>query len=100
MVLLLVLHDLGPEPPEEAENRLFSAVFEVAPDHWRVTPGATLVGTEVSPRYLVDHLRRAAERAGIAPRLLLATPVPEEEGAVAAHGLTPEGEAWLREMRG
>ncbi len=52
------------------------------------------------PRYLVDHLRRAAERAGIAPRLLLATPVPEEEGAVAAHGLTPEGEAWLREMRG
>jgi hypothetical protein len=98
MALLLVLHDLGPEPPEEAESRFFGAVFEVAPDHWRVTADATLVGTEVSPRYLVGHLRRAAERAGIAPRLLLATPVPD--GAMAAHGLTPEGEAWLREMRG
>src|SRR5215207_3184200 len=97
MAICLVLYDLGPAPPEEAESRFFDAVFEVAPDHWRVTAGATLVGTEVSSRYLIDHLRRAAERAGIAPRLLLATPVPD--GAMAVHGLTPEGEAWLREMR-
>jgi hypothetical protein len=94
MALCLVLHDLGPLTPE-AEQRFFAAVFEVAPTHMPVAPGATLVGTEVSPAYLLDYLRRAATRAGLSPRLLLATRVP---GDVATEGLSEEGMAWLREM--
>jgi hypothetical protein len=94
MALLLVAHDLGPVP-EEAERAFFDGFFIVAPDHWRATPGATLVGTEVSPSYLLLHLRETARRAGFSPRRLLVTPVGE---GVAAHGLDAEGEAWLREM--
>jgi hypothetical protein len=99
MPLLLVLHDLGTPPaeaPGEAEEDFFYTFFGVAPDHWRLAPGATLVGTDLSPRYLLQHLRQTAQRCGLAPRLLLVTPMPEE---VAALGLTPEGEAWMREMR-
>lgn len=95
MPLLLALHDLG-TPGEEAEEAFFQTFFSVAPDHWRVMPGATLVGTGLSPGYLLDHLRRTAERYRIAPRLLLVMPVPAE---FVAHGLTPEGEAWIRAMR-
>jgi len=94
MSLCLVLHDLGPVAPE-AEQMFFAAVFEIAPDHWRVTEDATLVATEVSPGYLLDHLRRSAARARLEPRILLVTRVPAE---VATHGLPENGEAWIREM--
>ena len=60
--------------------------------HWRVTPGATLVGTDVSPGYLRDHLLRALDGAGAPPALMLVTPLPP---AAAWHGLPPEGEEWM-----
>ncbi len=94
MSLCLVVHELGSIAPE-VEQRFFAAVFEVAPSHLRVTASVTLMGTEVSPRYLCDYLKAAARRAGIAPFVLLATEVPE---GVAVDGLTAEGEAWLRDM--
>jgi len=95
MPLCLILHDLG-EAPAEMEDDFFFTFFGIAPDHWRLRPGATLVGTDLSPGYLLQHLRRSAERCGLTPRLLLVTPVPD--GAVA-HGLDAEGEAWMRDMR-
>jgi hypothetical protein len=91
MPICLVLHELGHAGPA-AEQALFSAVFEVASSHWRVTPGATLVGTDVSPTYLRDHLLRALDDSGAPPALLLVTPLP---AAAAWHGLPPEGEEWL-----
>lgn len=96
MALVLVLHDLGPIAPE-AEQAFFEAIFSIAPDHWRTMPQATLVGTEVSPGYLLHHLKEAARRARFTPRLLMVTPVPPE---MLAEGLGPDGEAWVREMRG
>ena len=91
MPICLVLHELGLAGPA-AETAFFGAIFEVASSHWRVTPGATLVGTDVSPAYLRDHLRRALDGAGAPPVLLLVTPLP---AGVAWHGLPPEGEEWL-----
>lgn len=95
MALLLILHDLG-DPPAAAAEDFFYTFFVVAPDHWRVTPAASLVGTDLSPGYLLQHLRETARRCGIAPRLLLVMPVPD---TVAAYGLSAEGEAWMRDMR-
>lgn len=95
MALLLILHDLG-TPPAAAEEDFFYTLFGVAPDHWRITPAASLVGTNLSPGYLLEHLRDTARRCGITPRLLMVMPVPE---GMVAHGLTAEGEAWLGEMR-
>jgi hypothetical protein len=91
MPISLVLHELGPAGPG-AEQALFDAVFEVASSHWRVTPGATLVGTDVSSAYLRDHLLRALNDAGAPPVLLLVTPLP---AGAAWHGLPAEGEEWM-----
>lgn len=91
MPICLVLHEFEPAGPK-TEQALFDAVFEVASSHWRVTPGATLLGTDVSPAYLRDHLRRALDGAGAPPTLLLVTPLPD---GAAWHGLAPEGEAWI-----
>ncbi|WP_135465851.1 hypothetical protein [Crenalkalicoccus roseus] len=96
MPLCLVLHELDPPSPE-AEQVFFHAVFEIAPEHWRLTEGATLVATGVSPGYLLDHLRRAMRHARLSLRLLLVTPVGND---LAAHGLPPEGESWIREAAG
>ena len=91
MPISLVLHELGPAG-QAAEQALFDAVFEVASSHWRVTPGATLVGTDVSPAYLRDHLLHALEAAGAPPALLLVTPLAAD---AAWHGIPPEGEEWI-----
>ncbi len=91
MPICLVLHEPGLAGPAP-EQAFFSAVFEVASSHWRVTPGATLVGTDVSPAYLRDHLVRALERAGAPPALMLVTPLP---AGAAWHGIPPEGEEWM-----
>ena len=91
MPICLVLHEFGPAGPV-AEQALFGAVFEVASSHWRVTPSATLVGTDVSPMYLRDHLMRALDDAGAPPALMLVTPVP---AGAAWHGIPPEGEEWI-----
>ena len=95
MPLLLILHDLG-SPPAEAEDDFFYTFFGVAPDHWRLAPGATLVGTDLSPGYLLQHLQQTARRCRITPRLLLVTPMPAE---IAADGLSAEGLDWMRAMR-
>ena len=65
MPICLVLHEFGRAGPA-AEQALFGAVFEVASSHWRVTPSATLVGTDVSPAYLRDHLLRGRLEVGLA----------------------------------
>jgi hypothetical protein len=91
MPICLVLHELVQASPA-AEQALFGAVFEVASSHWRVTPSATLVGTDVSPAYLRDHLLRALDDAGAPPSLMLVTPLAEE---AAWHGIPPEGEEWM-----
>jgi hypothetical protein len=95
MPLRLILHDFG-LPPAEAEEDFLYTFFVIAPDHWRLAPGATLVATDLSPGYLLDHLRQTARRSGLEPRLLLVMPFPEE---LASHGLTSDGEAWIRTMR-
>ncbi len=91
MPICLVLHEpgLGGPAPEQA---FFDAVFEVASSHWRVAPGATLLGTDLSPGYLRDHLRRALDGAGAPPGLLLVTPLAR---GAAWHGIPPEGEEWI-----
>ena len=91
MPICLVLHELG-RAGETAEQALFGAVFEVASSHWRVTPSATLVGTDVSPAYLRDHLLRALRDAGAPAELMLVTPLP---AGAAWHGIPPEGEEWI-----
>ena len=83
MPICLVLHELGHAGPA-AEQALFSAVFEVASSHWRVTPGATLVGTDVSPTYLRDHLLRALDDFR-RPAGAAAGHAPARRGGVARH---------------
>jgi hypothetical protein len=91
---LLVLHALeGLAPP--ARKSFFDSIFEAAPEHWPLHPGATLVATGLSPAYLRDHLRRALDRAGAPEVLLLVSPLSADP---AWAGLPPEGEAWLREV--
>lgn len=90
---LLVLHALEELTPE-ARKAFFHSIYEIAPEHWPVNPGATLVATGISPTYLRDHLRRALDRAA-APTVAL---VVARLGAGPAFlGLPPEGEAWLKE---
>jgi hypothetical protein len=93
MAMCLVLHDLA-GVPAAAEKAFFEAIFEIAAEHWRVTPGAVLVGSGVSPGYLRDHLLRALATQDSVPALLLVTRVA---GDLAWMGLPPEGETWLRE---
>jgi hypothetical protein len=91
MPICLVLHELGLAGPA-AETAFFGAIFEVASSHWRVTPGATLVGTDVSPAYLRDHLLHALDAAGAPPAVVLVTPMAAD---AAWHGIPPEGEEWI-----
>ncbi|MCB4822062.1 hypothetical protein [Roseicella aerolata] len=94
MALSLILHDLSGLTPDD-QKRFFEAIFQIAPGHWQVAPGATLAETGVSPAYLRDHLLKAvppAQRAGT--RLLVTRTSPD----TAWHALSPEGEDWLREM--
>ncbi len=94
MSVCLVLHDLA-DASAEAEKAFFEAIFEIAADHWRVTPEAVLVGAEITPAYLRDHLRQALASVGVVPALLLVTRVSED---LAWAGLPAASEAWLREM--
>lgn len=91
MPICLVLHEPG-LTGDAAEQAFSGAVFEVASSHWRVSPGATLVGTDVSPAYLRDHLLRALKGAGAPASLLLVAPL---DAGAAWHGLTREGEEWI-----
>jgi hypothetical protein len=94
MSICLVLHDLG-DAPAAAEKVFFEAIFEIAPEHWRVTDRVTLVATGVSPAYLRDHLLRALKKEE-APDTMLA--VTQFSADASWHNLPPDGEAWLREV--
>ena len=94
MSLCLVLHDLGPAPAA-AEKVFFEAIFEIAPEHWPITPNATLVATGVSPSYLRDHLLRALKKEDAPGVVLTITRVSAD---TAWHNLPAEGEVWLREV--
>ena len=91
MPITLVLHDpdLG---GSEGETAFFDAIFEVAPTHWRVRPDTTLIGTDLSPAYLRDHLRRALDRTGAPLGFLLITPMAAE---AVWHELPPGGAEWI-----
>ena len=91
MPICLVLHEPGLGGPA-AEHAFFDAVFEVASSHWRVMACATLLGTDLSPTYLRDHLKRALDGANAPAGLLVVTPLAD---AAAWHGIPPEGEAWI-----
>jgi hypothetical protein len=93
MSVCLVLHDLA-GVPAAAEKAFFEAIFEIAAEHWRVTPGAVLVGSGISPNYLRDHLLRALAAQDAVPALLLVARLADD---LAWTGLPAEGEAWLRE---
>lgn len=94
MSVCLVMHDLA-GVSAAAEKAFFEAIFEIAPDHWQITPGVVLVGTGVSPGYLRDHLQRALAGEGAAPGLLLVTRLSPD---AAWSALPAEGEAWLRDV--
>jgi hypothetical protein len=93
MALSLILHDLSGLEPDD-DKRFFEAIFQIAPEHWRVTRSSTLVETGVSPIYLRDHLMRMLPVARRADTLLLVTHV----SADASWNALPEaGEQWLRD---
>ena len=94
MSLSLILHELSALGPEE-EKRFFESIFQIAPEHWRLAPGATLAATGVSPAYLRDHLLRAVPEQARADIRLLVTRAPPD---LAWHGQPSEGETWLREV--
>lgn len=94
MAACLVLYDLG-VASAEAERAFFDAIYEIAPDHWRVAPNTVLVGTAVSPGYLRDHLLHALAAKDAVPALLLVTRL---SGDSVWSALSPEGEDWLREV--
>jgi hypothetical protein len=93
MPLSLILHDLAGLAPDD-EKRFFEAIFQIAPEHWRILPGTTLVSTGVSPAYLLDHLLRALPPEARAGTLLVTSRVPED---AAWHGLPAEGASWVRD---
>jgi hypothetical protein len=94
MSLCLVLHDLG-DASATAEKVFFEAIFEIAPEHWRVTGQATIVATGVSPAYLRDHLLRALKKEDAPDAMLVVTQVSPD---AAWHKLPAEGETWLRDL--
>ncbi|MBL6457473.1 hypothetical protein JMJ55_19250 [Belnapia sp. T6] len=94
MSLCLVLHDLG-DAPAAAEKVFFEAIYEIAPEHWPITPRAVLVATGVSPAYLRDHLLRALKKQEAPDVVLTITRVSPD---AAWHNLPAEGEEWLRRV--
>ncbi|RAI60774.1 hypothetical protein [Roseicella frigidaeris] len=93
MALSLILHDLAALESED-ETRFFEAIFQIAPEHWRLSAGATLLETGVSPSYLRDHLLRALPEPLRSMTQLLVTRVSAD---AAWNGLPTVGEQWLKD---
>lgn len=93
MALSLILHDLAAIEADD-ETRFFEAIFQISPEHWRLSAGATLLETGVSPSYLRDHLLRALPEALRGMTQLLVTRV---SGDTAWNGLPAVGEQWLKD---
>ncbi|MBK1660762.1 hypothetical protein [Paracraurococcus ruber] len=94
MSLSLILHDLS-AVGAEAESRFFEAIFQVAPEHWRVRPEATLAATTVSPAYLRDHLLASLPADRRPGTLLLVTRMPPD---ASWNALSGQGDAWVQDM--
>ncbi|MEN0075134.1 MAG: hypothetical protein AAGC69_12160 [Paracraurococcus sp.] len=93
MALSLILHDLAAIESED-ETRFFEAIFQISPEHWRLSAGATLLETGVSPAYLRDHLLRARPEELRSAAQILVTRV---SGDTAWAGLPTVGEQWLKD---
>jgi hypothetical protein len=93
MPLSLILHDLSALDPED-EKRFFESIFQIAPEHWQVSKGATLAETGVSPAYLRDHLLRTLPPAVRGTTQLLVTRVSAD---AAWHALPAAGEQWVQD---
>lgn len=93
MPLSLILHDLSALEPDD-EKRFFESIFQIAPEHWQVSKGATLAETGVSPTYLRDHLVRTLPPAMRGTAQLLVTHVSAD---AAWNALSPAGETWLQD---
>ena len=91
MALSLILHDLAGLAADD-EKRFFESIFQIAPEHWRIAPGATLAETGVSPAYLRDHLLRTLPIEARATTMLLISRVSAD---AVWHAVPPEGETWL-----
>jgi hypothetical protein len=93
MPLSLILHDLSALDPED-EKRFFESIFQIAPEHWQVSKGATLAETGVSPAYLRDHLIRTLPAPLRETTLLMVTHVSAD---AAWNALPAAGEQWVRD---
>jgi hypothetical protein len=93
MPLSLILHDLSALDADD-EKRFFESIFQIAPEHWQVSKGATLAETGVSPAYLRDHLIRTLPATKRAATQLFVTHVVTD---AAWNALPPEGEQWVRD---
>jgi|1186.fasta_scaffold193572_2 hypothetical protein len=93
MPLSLILHDLSALGPDD-EKRFFESIFQIAPEHWQVSKGATLAETGVSPAYLRDHLVRTLPVPMREVTQLLVTHVSAD---AAWHALPAAGEEWVRD---
>src|SRR3954463_16657322 len=93
MALSLILHDLSALDPDD-EKRFFESIFQIAPEHWQVSKGATLAETGVSPAYLRDHLIRALPVPMREVTQLLVTRVSAD---APWHALPAVGEQWVRD---
>ncbi|TDH63390.1 hypothetical protein E2C06_06015 [Dankookia rubra] len=93
MPLSLILHDLSALAPDD-EKRFFESIFQIAPEHWQVSKGATLAETGVSPAYLRDHLLRTLPAPARVGTQLLVTHVSAD---AAWNALPVAGEQWVRD---
>ena len=93
MPLSLILHDLSALDPDD-QKRFFESIFQIAPEHWQVSKGATLAETGVSPAYLRDHLVRTLPPAARKATQLLVTHVSAD---AAWNALPAVGEQWVQD---
>jgi hypothetical protein len=93
MPLSLILHDLSALDPED-EKRFFESIFQIAPEHWQISKGATLAETGVSPAYLRDHLVRTLPAPMRGVTQLLVTHVSPD---AAWNALSAVGEQWMQD---
>jgi hypothetical protein len=87
LALCLVLHEL----PAGGEEAIEASLWQLSESHWGL-PGAMLVETGVSARYLLSYLRQALAREGIEGRLL----VTSLAGQVHTTGLDTAIPAWIQ----
>ena len=93
MPLSLILHDLSALDADD-EKRFFESIFQIAPEHWQISKGATLAETGVSSAYLRDHLVRTLPVSVREVTQLLVTQVSTD---AAWNALPAAGEQWVQD---